>query len=315
MSRFVKVAAALLAGSFSLFAAVDQGLLDLVPADTKMLSGIQVEKSKSSSLGQFLMGQVQHENEGLQAFTEATGFDPRRDVQELLFASNGDPHQPQMVVIARGYFEPARVKNAAVNAGGSVEPWDGVDIILGNGEKQGGIAFLDSTLAVAGNRALLKNIIASRKSPTPLDAQLEKGLRRVSSEGDAWFVSVIPGSQFQPGDNLNIHGQQLDAAMVQSILQSSGWIRLGDTVKLNFEAVTRSDKDAQSLADVVRFVSSMVQMQRENQPEAAVLAQALDAMQLNTTGSTMHLSLSVPEKSLEQLFDSRPHPVKRASLR
>ena len=102
--------------------------------------------------------------------------------------------------------------------------------------------------------------------------------------------------------------------MLQSILQSSGSIRLGDTVKLSFEAVTRSDKDAQSLSDVVRFLSSMVQMQRENQPQAALLASALDTMSVNTEGNTMHLSLAVPEKVLEQLVESAPHVEKRASL-
>jgi hypothetical protein len=306
MFRSLLLAGAFLLGSGSLFA-VDQGLLDLVPAGTKMISGVQAEKIKGSSLGQYLMAHMQQENENLQHFVQSTGFDPRRDVQELLFVSNGDPQQPQMAVIARGYFDPARIKSAALAAGGSAETFAGIDLIAGKGAKQGGIAFVDNTLAIAGNKALLQTILAGRKSPASLDAQLETGVRRVSGQGDAWFVSLVPGSQFTPENNsVTVHGQQFSGAVIESILQSSGWIRLGDTVKVNLQAVTRSDKDAQSLADVVRFVSSMVQMQKENQPQAAVLAQALNEMQLRTDGNTMEMSLDVPEKVLEQLMRSGP---------
>ena len=39
----------------------------------------------------------------------------------------------------------------------------------------------------------------------------------------------------------------------------------------------------------VRFFASMLQMQRENHPEAELMANSLDAMQLATNGSTMHV--------------------------
>ena len=306
MFRSLVLAGAFLLGSSSLFA-VDQGLLDLVPAGTRVISGVQAEKIKGSPLGQYLMAHMQQENENLQHFIQSTGFDPRRDVQELLFVSNGDPQQPQMAVIARGYFDPARIKSAAVAAGGSVESFAGIDLIAGKGKKEGGIAFLDNTLAVAGNKVLLQTIVSSRKSPVSLDPQLQTGLRRVSGQGDAWFVSLIPGSQFSTeNNNVTVHGQQFSGALIQSVLQSSGWIRLGDTIKVNLQAVTRSEKDAQSLADVVRFLSSMVQMQKENQPRAAVLAQALNDMQLSTDGNTMEMSLALPEAALEQLMHSGP---------
>ena len=314
MSRFASLAYVLLLGCCSSFAAVDQGLLDLVPAGTKMISGVQAEKVKGSALGQFVFAHMQRDNENFQHFIQSTGFDPRRDVQELLFASNGDPEHAQMIVIARGYFDPARIKTAAVSAGGSVESVAGVDLLIGKGSKEGGIAFLDNTLAIAGNRDLLRRMVAGRKSPASLDSQLESGLRRVSGEGDAWFVSLIPGSQFQAAPTMNVHGQEFSGAVIQSVLQSSGWIRFGETVKVNLQAVTRSDKDAQSLADVVRFLSSMIQMQKEGQPQAAVLAQALSGMQLRTDGSTMEMSLSVPEKGLEQLIHSVPR-VRPASAR
>ena len=153
---------------------------------------------------------------------------------------------------------------------------------------------------------MLRTIVSSGRARLTRSAAAN-GLRRVSGEGDAWFVSLIPGSQFSTeNNNVNVHGQQFSGALIQSVLQSSGWIRLGDTIKVNLQAVTRSEKDAQSLADVVRFLSSMVQMQKEDQPRAAVLAQALNEMQLSTDGNTMEMSLALPEAALEQLMRSGP---------
>jgi hypothetical protein len=77
--------------------------------------------------------------------------------------------------------------------------------------------------------------------------------------------------------------------------------------------LTRSDKDAQALSDVFRFFAGMVQMQRENQPEVASLASALNGMQLTTGGSTLRMSLLLPEKTVEQLVSQarKPRPSEK----
>ena len=83
-------------------------------------------------------------------------------------------------------------------------------------------------------------------------------------------------------------------------------MHFGDQIAVSFQAVTRSDKDATSLADVVRFFASMVQMQRQSNPQAAILATALDSMNLQTNGGTMTLALSIPEKDFETLAQNAP---------
>src|SRR6185437_10945449 len=90
--------------SCAAFAGVDQGLLNLVPPASKVLSGVQVDKSKDSPFVQYLLNRMHDGDSGLENFVQSTGFDPRRDVQELLFATTGDPSQPRMAVLARGYF-------------------------------------------------------------------------------------------------------------------------------------------------------------------------------------------------------------------
>jgi hypothetical protein len=79
-----------------------------------------------------------------------------------------------------------------------------------------------------------------------------------------------------------------------------------DALNINFDALTRSDKDAQSLSDVIRFLASMAQTQAQDQAQLALLAPSLNAMQLTTDGSAAHLSLSIPEKTAEQLLAQSP---------
>jgi polyhydroxyalkanoate synthesis regulator protein len=102
------------------------------------------------------------------------------------------------------------------------------------------------------------------------------------------------------------------AQALQSILGASGGIRFGDVVQLSFDATARSAKDATSLADVLRFVASMIQTQRQNNQGADILASAFDNMVLTTNGDSMHVAISLPERSLEQLADMAPKSATRA---
>src|SRR5271155_5451268 len=84
-------------------AGVDPALLALVMPDAKMLVGIQVIQAQSSPLGQYLLSQVQLDRNTNQVMT-AAGFDPRRDLREILAAS-GDGLNG--LLLGRGTFQPA----------------------------------------------------------------------------------------------------------------------------------------------------------------------------------------------------------------
>lgn len=309
------LAVVLLTGTPSIFAEIDHGLLNLVPVGTKVLAGFQIEQGKTSALGQYLLQRAGSEEPQFQKLLDATGFDPRRDLQEVLVATQG-PQAAQnhnVVVLARGTFDVAHIKQAVLAKGGHVDNYQGVDVMSGKGDDTGGVAFLDSTLAVAGNRDLIKSVIANRKIPATLDEQLVRKANTVSTDHDVWFASLVPGSALPHRQAPGQH-PQINTGAIESILQSSGGVRLGaDSVELAFDAVTRSEKDAQALCDVVRFFASMVQMQRTNPGPIAQLAPALDQMELTSTGESMHVALSVPEKIVEQILNQGPVHRRTAS--
>src|SRR5271157_3617340 len=77
---------------------VDNVLAQMVPDDSVTLIGMRMEQLKSPPLFQKLVAQEKLPQMG--EFARESGFDPRRDVRDLLFASNGK----QTVLLARGSF-------------------------------------------------------------------------------------------------------------------------------------------------------------------------------------------------------------------
>jgi hypothetical protein len=164
--------------------------------------------------------------------------------------------------------------------------------------------------------ATIHRILANRAVPSVLDPVLQQKIDQVANN-DAWFVSLTGGSFLNHHIGGEKNGPPAQAVQaLQSVLASSGGVRFGSTVALTIDATARSPQDATSLEDVVRFFASMLQMQREKDPRAAILANALDNMNLAAQGNTLHLAISIPEKSMEQLAElgppasHRPHPSK-----
>ncbi|MBV9761848.1 MAG: hypothetical protein JO340_14905 [Acidobacteriaceae bacterium] len=317
--RFVPLLLA--AATLPAFASVDTALLALLPPGAKLVSGVDFERARSSQFGQFLTSKMNVNNQGLEQFVAQTGFDPRHDIQEIVFASSGPVEgassSSRFAILARGTFDQDRLAATAKSKGLTAQPYRGVSLFIDKSKHDGpsAFAFLGDGVGVMGDLETVKQIVSNRQTPTVPDSALQAEINKVGTDNDAWFVSFLSGGflanrlsaevngESSGGDN---KGAMPQAQALQSVVQSSGGIQFGSTVRLSFDAITRSAQDATSLADVVRFFASMIQMSREKDPRAGIAASAFDAMNLSTDGDAMHLSLSLPEKSLEDLVNSAP---------
>ncbi|MBV8897157.1 MAG: hypothetical protein JO051_11645, partial [Acidobacteriaceae bacterium] len=195
---------------------------------------------------------------------------------------------------------------------GTIQNIEGVDVYIGNGhhQQQQAFALPDVGIAVVGDLASVQEVIANRANTSQLDPALQSLISKVSANSDAWFASVLPGSYLTQHLNDATNQQaKSQAQALQSVRQAAGGVLFGDPVQLSFDAVTRSPQDAVSLEDVVRFMTSILQMQRQQNPQLQVLASSLDNMTLTASGDHFHAALAIPESSLEQLADSRRNPV------
>jgi hypothetical protein len=120
-----------------------------------------------------------------------------------------------------------------------------------------------------------------------------------------WFVSAVGGAGLgrqlsaQLGSEVSSQGQAL-----QSIRAADGGVKFGSMIVVSLDASTRSAQDANSLSDVFRFMTSMIQMSGTKDPRASIISASLQNMQLKTDGDTVHVEFSMTEKNLEQMADS-----------
>jgi len=280
--------------------AADSSLISLVPADAKVIGGIHVDRTVNSPFGQYVLSQMKDSDKDLREFITATGFDPRRDLREVVVASSVPGSHGPGLVIGRGVFNGPQIL-AAVQAKGGMTPttYQGVSLL----EKEGhAIAIIDGALGIAGESSMVRAAL-DRRTSNPTTSALALKATTFSTRYDAWmvtngvFVSPLPNGR-KSGDT----GANAIAPNLQGILETSGGLTFGTLIEFTGEALTRSSQDAQALADVVKFIASMMQMNGDKGDAVNPVQAILQSLNVRTDGSTVKMSFSIPEQDIEKLF-------------
>ena len=309
MNKLFLASLTVLAGAATAMAGVDPGLLNLVMPDAKILTGIQVDQSQASPFGQYVLSQMQFNNDpGFQKFMAATGFDPRSDLHEILAATSADSTAGAHtgLVLGRGNFQLAAIIAAATAGGATVTSYHGFNIVTGvhggnQAGSQGGVVFLDASTAIMGDLSTVQATIDRNIAKTVFSGPLAQKANDVSAVNHAWFVTTTPLSEFLNGKIANPNlGAVTQSNLLQSILQASGGLNFGTTaITLTADAMTSSNQNAQALVDVLKFLTGMLQSNTQNNPAIGSL---VNAASFTANGAVMHMSLSLPEQQAEQLF-------------
>jgi len=280
--------------------AADPQLVKLIMPDARVVSGFDVNHIKVTAFGQFFLAQLPASDASFNEFTTLTGFDPRRDVQEVLMASQGDPKKKSGVVVVRGAFDSARVLALIKAQGQPIENYNGVSLIVGHGPGQA-VAFLDNTIAVAGDLQSVRGAIDRRSGVGGIDAELANKINRSSAGQDAWVISLAPLSAFaQAIPDRNVKGA-LQGDLLKSIEESSGGVRFGNVIEITGQITAHTAQDASSLGDVVRFFLNMAQLNAPSGQPGQFLA-LLKNLTVNTEANAVKLSVLIPEIELESLI-------------
>jgi len=298
MKAQIFATATLLAVFSGALPAANPRLLNLVMPGATVLAGVNVDQAKATPFGQYVLTTLlQSQAQQLQQLATLTGFDPRQDLHELLFASTSASGNKTGLALALGVFDLAKITAAAQSAGAGAETYGGVSIIE-DPQHQNGFAFLDSTLAVAGDLANVKAAIDRRTGgptiPTALAAQVDQ----LSSTEDAWAISTVPPSTLRQLGAASPPAAANVQNALQTIQSASGGVKFGSMVVVTGQALAATPKDASSLGNVVQLFVNMAQLSAAQHPEAAALAQSLV---VTTEGSTVKITLSLPEDQIQQL--------------
>jgi hypothetical protein len=265
---------------------VDATLAALVPADATMLAGARMDVIRSTPLYKKLLAQKRLEQ--LDEFAQRTGFDPRRDVRELLIGSNGK----DSIIAARGAFSPHAFQGVTKGS------YKGYTLYT---RDAGGVALIDSSTAVAGNLPTLHAVLdryqaGSRSGP----AALLSRARQIPPENQIWSVSsgfenFITGAIPQTGNAANV------GRILQSLENTMAAADFRTGVNGVLSGLCHTEADAKNLGDAARGMAGLGRLSvPDNQPE---LLRVWDGIQVEQQQRTVKITVVIPENLLEKLID------------
>jgi hypothetical protein len=265
---------------------IDSTLAALVPPDATMLSGVRMEAIRATPLYRKMLAQQALPQ--LDDFARQTGFDPRRDVRELLIASNGNG----VLMAARGAFNLRAIEGSVKSS------YKGYTLYASESRAVG---LIDNSTAIAGPLTAVRAAIDRYKArdsarPTELLARA----RQIPPENQVWSVS----NGFENLLTMTIP-QQGNAANVGRILRSlenataAADFRTGVNGYIN--GLCRSDQDAKNLGDAARGLVGLGRLSvPENQPE---LLKLWDGIKVDQQQRTVKITIAIPEELVDKLID------------
>jgi hypothetical protein len=309
--RFLAIACLFSAAAVA--SAADSALLKFVMPDAKVVSGINVDSIRLTPFGQFFLSLLPAPDAGFEQAIAVTGFDPRRDIHEILMASPAEPGKKTGLLLVRADFDKGRILTLLKAVGKTPEIYNGVEILAApaapNRISQA-LTFLDSSVVAAGDVDSVKAAIDRQKTAAALDPALLAAIAAMSANRDAWVVSTASISSFAKSvPNANVSGV-LQGDLIKAIQQSSGGVTFGSTIEISGELTTKTNEDASSLASVVQFFVTMAQ--GAGHPELTTLIQSLS---VHSDSNAVKVSLSIPEAVLETIVKVSQHTGVRTAPR
>jgi hypothetical protein len=224
----------------------------------------------------------------LDQFAAETGFDPRRDVREILFVTT----PMGAVLLARGNFHlnSTTLKNAQKTRHGKYD-------IRGVGEN--GFCVLDSTLAAAGEIPAIELALDEWTSGTHTAAQpLLAHVAAVNPQFELWGISTGAGNFL--ADHPPAANSGLDFTKIFRSLQDY-WFEADFSAGMRTEVhgTTHTEKDAVNLRDAVRGIVGLGRLNvPENQPE---LLKVWDGITVDQQGRSIALHADVTQDLIDKI--------------
>lgn len=289
-------------------AAADQQLLNLVMPDVKVISDVNVAQAKATPFGQYVLNELT--NAGVEQLTALTGFDPSKDLNELVCASNGTAGAT--LAVATGIFDPIKIANFAAQNGTVTETYQNVTI-LEDSKKINGVAFLHAGLMAAGDIADVKAAIGRQTAPSNLPTSLTMQIAALSNTEDAWVISTVPPASLAqtaaPKNPGVVGGIAIPVNTLQQV--QSGWagVKFGSNITVTAQAQTADAQSATNLAGMMQLLQNIALMQASQNAALGAFAQSIE---VTAQGASVNFSASLPEDQFQKLVQSgKPHTARK----
>ncbi len=268
---------------------VDLGLKLLVPSDTVLLVGTRVEALLKTPVYQkYLANRAIPQ---IEEFARRTALDPRKDLWELLFVSNGQ----QGVLLGRGKFsdqlEDPRLEKENLHK----SVYKGLTVV---GDDRGAVLFVNNSTAALGTTDALHRLVDQRSSsagPPPAMVTLMKGLL---PDAQLWAAYTGGSIKLPFDENSNLANVNRLLASVQS---GTVYFDFRDGLKGVAEGTCSTEQGAQQVHDAFKALVGLGRL--SVRPGQEDLLPVYDSIQVTQEANRVKVVMDVPERLVEKFVD------------
>ncbi|MFN7937067.1 MAG: hypothetical protein U0R19_27335 [Bryobacteraceae bacterium] len=219
---------------------LSRSIEDFIPHDTVVLVGARIAKIQATPVYQKLSTGSNFKE--LDDFVKRTRIDPRKDIDEVVFASNGKDG----VLIVRGRFEDPKAIEALLEKEGARRITAGTRTILTKDEA--GLVFIDKTIALAAKMPYLESAVTPKGDDNSKRGVLHQ-VADLPQDKHIWGVAIggfapIPLPQTGNLANLNRIFRSLETVTMTLDMQNG--------LSLDAMGECGDEKDAKQLHDMLR---------------------------------------------------------------
>ncbi|MEO5923990.1 MAG: hypothetical protein ABIR70_09200 [Bryobacteraceae bacterium] len=271
-------------------ALVDPALSGLVPGDTTMLVGIRVEDLLKTPLYKKYV--ADRPIPQLETFSKQFGIDPRKDLWEVLFISNGKEN----VVLGRGRFPSEPEKRLEIELKGAPRSvYHGYTLI---GDEDAAVVILGESLAVAGPVAGLKRIIDTRNKSNGPPAVLAARMKEIPVTAGFWSVYAGTPISLPPNTPANMNNM---VKILNSIQSGAFYLDLHTNVSGKATGITASDAGAKELHDSLRGLLGLGRLMGAK--DDVKMQRLFDGLRITLDGRNVNLYIEEQEDAITTLMD------------
>jgi hypothetical protein len=270
----------------------DAALTECFPPGTKIVFGLSLRSLLDSPVVKSLQGDVQKISsemmkgqpipllELLQAEPLA-GFDPLKDIDDIIVAGSAAKEKSTGLVLLRGRFSASRFSGASTTYR---------DVpMFGDTKQAGGVmALLDVSTAILGNEADVRAAIDRRGKASKLEPGLAAKVRSMAGNFDVWGVGDVPEGGVPKAAGA---AEQLNAI---DHFEFSAALRQG--LEVNAQLHARTAKDAAQMQQSLQMFEAILKGQ------AATAGTKID---LESANGTVKLSIRVSEEDLKKGIEAQ----------
>ena len=271
-------------------ALLDPALGTLIPPDTTLLVGVRVEDLQKTAIYKKYL--ADRPIATLDDFAKQFGIDPRKDIWEILFVSNG----MENVVLGRGRFpsEPEKRFPREVE-GAAPTNYRGYSLV---GDDKDAMGLVGGRVAGVGDTAGVKRILDTRDKANGPPAVLAARMQEIPVTAGVW--SVYAGSPITlPANSPANIGNMVK--ILNSIQSGAFYLDLRASVSGKATGIAASDANAKELYDSLRGLLGLGRLMGGK--DDVKMQRLFDGLRITQDGRNVNLYVEEQDEAVTTLMD------------